>query len=185
MALAPVHRQGQLQPRAAGQQPAIQPHRAGTAAPPPQEADAERPLLHQLRQALPPPGQGVLAVVGGEIPGIPELPPIAVATPGQRPGQLGLAAVIPELFQPARPQPQAQQPVIEQPALLLPLQPHRLLQAGAAGGWRLAGNHRRERPPRQALGHHPLQTWQLHPAAPARGRLLGQLALLQLPLPRR
>ncbi len=117
MALPPVDAELQLDGGAAGQQPQAQPQRAVAAATPPDQLGAQGAVGLQLGTRLPGPRQRMVAVIGGDVPGIPELALVAPAAPAQRCPQQRAALGIPELLQAGRAAADAHQAVAQLPAL--------------------------------------------------------------------
>ena len=175
MTLTPVHLQRELQPRAGSPQLHIQPQRTAAATPSPEQAAAERPLLHQLRRPLPLERQRLFAVVGGDIPGIPELALIAPTAPLQGLQQLRQTIGTPELHHPGGRQLGAHQAIAEQPAgarrtitdLRELAKLHRLQDRLRRCGWRRIRAF--EGKPGDATDYR-----QLDPGATARSRLTRQ-----------
>ena len=126
MALAPIDHQGQLEVGGGGPQLNIQAQRALAAAAADDEAATERSLLHQLRSPLPGQGQGVLAVVRGDVPGIPELPLIPPTPPFHRPGELRRTISPPELLHTLSPDLNRNQAVGQTPVRGVGLQDNRV-----------------------------------------------------------
>ena len=83
----------------------------------PTQAGAEGPLLQQLWALGPLEGQGLVGVVGGQVPGIPKLAAVGEAPPAQgrrqqlRAPKAVLAAL--QLVQPLGPQPGPQLAVLQ------------------------------------------------------------------------
>ena len=116
MHLAPIHRQGELQVGAGRPEHHIKPQRRATTEPPPDEAHAQRSGFGQFGRPLPAQGQGLAAVVGGQVPGIPKLAPVGPAAPLQGRGQLGQAIESPELLHANGPDQGGDQAIAEAPA---------------------------------------------------------------------
>ena len=143
MHLAPIHRQGELQVGAGGPEHHIEPQRRATAEPPPDEAPAEGSGFGQLGRPLPAQGQGLAAVVGGQVPGIPKLAPVGPAAPLQGRCQLGQAIESPELLHASGPDQGGDQAIAEAPAAASGGRPRpRALAAGENRPSLLIGSHR-------------------------------------------
>ena len=137
MPLAPIHRQGELQVGAGRPQAALQPQRAGATAATPQEPGAEGTALQPAGLPLPDPGQGMGTVIGGDVPGVPELTAVGPAAPGQRGGQAGTPPGVPDLLDALGPQLHRDLAVLQPPAaadLRLGPHPHRIERRRL--GWR-------------------------------------------------
>ena len=176
MALLPAHLQHQFEPGAARQQPPLKPHRTIAAAAPPDKTGAQRSPFAPLRSAAPAPGQGVVPVVGRQVPGIPELALIAPAAPLQGTRQQLPSVAIPEALHPSGADAGAHQTIVESPtgsavsiAFLQHL--HRILNRPR--GPRLAGAPALEP---QALDAG--EGGKLHPLTATRSVLAGQWGFL-------
>ena len=169
MALAPVHPQRQLQPGARRPQLHVQPQGAAATDTAPQQARTQRTLLGQLGLRLPMQRQRPGAVIGRDVPGIPELAVIGPAAPGQRPTELRHAIGAPELLHTAGSQLRPQQAVAQQPTMLTALQLHGLLHRQGCGG-----RQARIRGAAERHGSQAGRDRQLHPGATPGCRLLAQ-----------
>ena len=87
MQLTPVGADDQFQPGAIGLQAHRELNGAAAAGATPAQLTAERPVFDDLRFLLPTEIQRLLAVVAGQVPGVPELTAIREASPGQGFGQ--------------------------------------------------------------------------------------------------
>ena len=176
MALLPAHLQHQFERGAARQQPPLKPHRTATAAAPPDKTGAQRSPFAPLRSAAPAPGQGVVPVVGRQVPGIPELALIAPTAPLQGTRQQLPSLAIPEALHPSGADAGAHQTVVESPTgtvggVAVPQHLHRILNWPS--GPRLA-RAPAQKPEALDAG----EGGKLQPLAAPRGVLAGQRGFL-------
>ena len=95
MALTPVHRNDQLDPRAIRFQSQVQAHRADPELIPHHQLGNQGTRLEQLNRSDGLDPQRMLSIIRSDVPGIPELPPIPVPRWAQRCRELSQSAGIP------------------------------------------------------------------------------------------